>query len=80
VIDWVLHIPARGTLFINMDSMPTEDGRRVGDLNTGTQEFQAMTGVITERWVAETSEDEDAPDGRIELFATYVSQVEEAVE
>jgi hypothetical protein len=80
VIDWVLHIPARGTLFINMDSMPTEDGRRVGDLNTGTQEFQAMTGVVTERWVAETSEDEDAPDGRIELFATYVSQVEEAVE
>jgi hypothetical protein len=80
VIDWVLHIPARGTLFINMDSMPTEDGRRVGELNAGTQEFQAMTGVITERWVAEASDDEDAPDGRIELFATYVGQIEEAVE
>jgi len=80
VIDWVLHIPARGTLFINMDSMPADDGRRAGEFNTGTREFQAMTGVVTERWVVETSDDEDAPDGRIELFATYVSQLEEAVE
>lgn len=79
-IDWVLHIPARGTLFINMDPTSAEDGRRLGELNTGTQEFEAMTGVVTERWVAEVSEEEDAPDGRIELLATYVGQVEEVVE
>ena len=80
VIDWVLHLPARGSLFINMDSMAAEGGHRVGELRTGTQEFQSMTGFVAERWVSDTSGDEDAPDGRIELLATYVSRVEESVE
>ena len=80
VIDWVLHLPARGSLFINMDSMAAEGGHRVGELRTGTQEFQSMTGFVAERWVSDTSGDEDAPDGRIELLATYVSRVEESIE
>jgi hypothetical protein len=80
VIDWVLHLPARGSLFINMDSTAAEGGHRIGELRTGTQEFQSMTGFVAERWVSDTSGDEDAPDGRIELLATYVSRVEESVE
>jgi hypothetical protein len=80
VIDWVLHLPARGSLFINMDSTAAEGGHRIGELRTGTQEFQSMTGFVAERWVSDTSGDEDAPDGRIELLATYVSRVEESIE
>jgi len=80
VIDWVVHLPARGTLFINMDPEPAEGGHRIGPLRTGTQEFGSMTGFVAERWVSDTSEDEDAPDGRIELHATYVSHAEEPVE
>ncbi len=80
VIDWVLHLPARGSLFINMDSTAVEGGHRVGELRTGTKEFQSMVGFVAERWVSDTSGDEDAPDGRIELLATYVSRVEESIE
>jgi hypothetical protein len=80
VIDWVLHFPARGSLFVSMDSTATEGGHRVGELRTGTREFQSMTGFVAERWVSDTSGDEDAPDGRIELLATYVSRVEELIE
>lgn len=80
VIDWVLHLPARGSLFVSMEPAAMEDGHRVGELRTGTEEFRSMTGFVAERWVSNTSDDEDAPDGRIELLATYVSRVEESTE
>ena len=80
VIDWVLHFPARGTMFINMSADAADDGHRVGELRAGTEHFAPMTGFITERWVTDTSDAEDAPDGRIELHAVYVSQIEETFE
>lgn len=76
VIDWVVHIPARGTLFINMEPEPKEGGHRVGQLRAGTQEFGHLTGSVSESWEPDTSGEEDAPDGRIELLATYVSSAE----
>ncbi len=80
VIDWVLHLPARGTLFINMNTDAADGGNRVGRLRTGTEEFRSMAGFISERWVSDTSDEEDALDGRIELHAIYVSQIEEVFE
>jgi hypothetical protein len=76
VIDWVLHFPARGTLFVNMEPEPREGGHRIGRLRTGSDEFSALTGFVTERWVSDTSGEEDAPAGRIELHATYVGVAE----
>lgn len=76
VIDWVLHLPARGSLFFNMDTTPSENGSRRGALHSATEEFESLGGIITERWVADESDLEDAPDGRIELRATYVGQLE----
>jgi hypothetical protein len=76
VIDWVLHLPARGSLFFNMDAAPDESGYRRGGLRSATQEFESLGGTITERWIADESEKEDAPDGRIELQANYVGQLE----
>jgi hypothetical protein len=76
VIDWVLHLPARGTLFFNMQAVPQESGHRLGRLRSGTQEFEPLSGTVVERWVVDQSGDEDAPDGRIELLATYLGKLE----
>jgi hypothetical protein len=71
-IDWIIHLPARGSLFVNMEGQPRESGHRIGKLRAGSQEFDDLTGFVAERWVSDTSGDEDAPIGRIELLATYV--------
>lgn len=76
VIDWVLHLPARGSIFVSMATQPSEGGHRIGQLRIGTDEFAGLSGSVTEKWVADESGEEDAPDGRIELFATYVSELE----
>lgn len=75
VIDWVLHLPARGSMFVNMDVTPREGGYRIGDIRGGSQEFASLNGVMTERWIVNESAEEDAPAGRIELRATYVGQL-----
>jgi hypothetical protein len=76
VIDWMLHLPARGSLFINMEAIPQEAGHRIGKIRTGTQEFEPLTGFVAERWVSDTSGAEGAPTGRIELLATYIARAE----
>ena len=51
-----------------------DEGYRVGDLATGTREFRPLTGIVTERWVADTTGYEDAPVGRIELITAFVAR------
>lgn len=75
-IDWVLHLPARGSLFVNMESAPRDGGYRLGEIRSGSREFAPMRGVMTERWVKNDSNEEDAPRGHIELVATYVGELE----
>ena len=74
IIEWVLHLPARGSAYILMDAQPAAEGYRIGDLETGTREFEPLTGLVTERWVADTSGFEDAPVGRIELITAFVAR------
>ncbi len=77
VIDWVLHLPARGSVFVNMEPSVREGGYRIGRFRTGSREFGPLNGYLTERWVANTEDrDEDAPLGSIELLATYVGELE----
>ena len=76
VIDWVIHLPARGSLFINMDPLPRDGGLRIGRLRSGAREFEPLTGVIEERWVSDNSGAEDAPTGRIELLARLVGSLQ----
>lgn len=75
IIDWVLHVPARGSIMVSMGAEPQEGGFRVGEIRAGSREFAPMHGFMTERWVAGTSDDEDAPSGHIELIATYVGEL-----
>ena len=75
VIDWVIHLPARGSLFVNMDPVPREGGQRIGRVRSGSREFEPLTGFVEERWVSDTSGIEDAPAGRIELVARLVGRL-----
>lgn len=76
VIDWVLHLPARGSVFVNMAAAPLEGGYRLGEIRAGSREFAPLHGFMTERWVTSTSDEEDAPSGQIELVATYTGELE----
>jgi len=78
IVEWVLHLPARGSVYIVMQPEPAEGGYRVGRLNTGTREFETLHGGVTERWVADSSGLDDAPAGRIEIITAFVArEVEE---
>ncbi len=72
-IDWVLHLPARGSVFVEMRPESVNGTNRVGTLRAGTREFGSLRGQIDERWIADTTGPEDAPAGRIELLMTFVS-------
>jgi len=76
IIDWVLHLPARGSVFVSMDAAPRQGGHRRGEIRSGSREFAPLHGFMTERWVANDSDAEDAPTGYIELVASYVGEHE----
>lgn len=71
IIEWVLHLPARGSIFATLDPQP-QGGRRAGDMRAGTREFEGLVGSVSERWIGAEAEGDNAG-GRIELTATYVS-------
>lgn len=76
ILDWIIHLPARGSLYVTMDPVLQDGDYRIGPLRTGSREFEPMSGFVSERWVLDTSGEEDAPVGRIELAATYVGRAE----
>jgi hypothetical protein len=72
-VEWVLHLPARGTFYTAMPAQPADGVHRIGKLRAGTREFRPMQGQVSERWVPNTDdEDSDAPDGHIELVTSFV--------
>jgi len=76
IIDWVLHLPARGSMFVNMRAEALKGGFRQGELQAGSREFAPLSGSVSEHWIPNTSGDADAPAGRIELVTTYVRRQE----
>jgi len=74
IIEWVFHLPARGSVYVSMRPEPAEGGYRSGELMAGTREFALLHGQVTERWVADTSGSEDAPAGRIEIITAFVAR------
>jgi hypothetical protein len=72
-IEWVVHLPARGTFYVTMAAQTADGVRRVGSMRAGTREFRPMQGEVSERWVPNTDDDDpDAPDGHIELVTSLV--------
>ena len=76
LLDWVLHLPARGSVFVNMSPDAMQGGYRIGRFRAGTREFAPLTGTMTESWIVDTTGEEDAPDGRIELFLRFINNEE----
>lgn len=72
LIEWVLHLPARGSMFVSFDAV-AGDGGRSGRISAGTREFESLAGRMSERWVADRSADEGLA-GRIELNTLFVSR------
>lgn len=75
VVEWVLHLPARGSLFASLEPAMRDDGRP-GELRGGTGEFSELSGALSERWVATSSDVDvgaDGVNGRIELVASYIA-------
>ncbi|MBT8100507.1 MAG: hypothetical protein KJO82_12190 [Gammaproteobacteria bacterium] len=72
VIEWVLHLPARGSVFLTMQPDAVDGGYRVGELRAGTREFGSLRGSVSERWIADASAAGDATAGRIELVTAFI--------
>ena len=73
VIEWVLHLPARGSLFARMQTDTVDGTHRVGRLDAGTREFEDISGELSERWVRVGDEAEEGQAGRIELATTFIA-------
>ena len=72
IIEWVLHLPARGSVFVRIPAN-TAGSQRVGDLAAGTREFSTLVGDMSESWVPETTGADGVATGRIELLMNFVS-------
>ena len=78
IVEWTLHLPARGTLYANLQPLPDEAGHRSGRLRAGTREFALMTGSVNERFqIVDDRPDSDSGSGsRIELVTALVRKAE----
>ena len=77
LVEWVFHLPARGSGYLLMRPKVEEEPYRTGVLRSGTREFAGMVGSVTERWVAASEEADNVPVGRIELSTRFVGTRED---
>jgi len=75
--DWLLHIPARGSQLISVQTQATQNGANRGDLRAGSREFAQRRGSVAVRWVPDDSADQGVVAGRIEMLTNYVRQVDQ---
>ena len=71
-IEWVVHLPARGTIYLQMDVEPSAEGHRNGRLTAGTREFETLRGTVREQFVTVVEDEDSNVDGRIELITAFV--------
>jgi len=87
VIEWVLHLPARGTIYVSLQP-ESISGARAGGFRAGTREFSGLVGNLSERWLSTQNDGgavrEIQSGGKVELVATYIAKArpepEEAAE
>ena len=76
-IHWMLHLPARGTMFLKMGFAANAEGFRSGTLRAGTHEFSVLSGTVEERFVSDLENAEFDIDGRIEIKTAFVAPLED---
>ncbi len=50
-VEWLLHLPARGSMYFPMNPAPDASGLRSGGLRAGTREFDGRLGSLGERFL-----------------------------
>ncbi len=73
-IEWVLHLPARGSQFVSMQAPLSADGIRSGVLRAGSREFDNRDGSMQVRWIADAAGEQNAATGRIVLQTTQIAR------
>ena len=76
-IEWSLHLPARGTLYTQMELSPSEDGYRNGVMRAGTRDFEQLSGSVREHFIAEIESSEYDVESRIELVVALVGPMQD---
>lgn len=76
--DWLLHLPARGSQLVSVQTAPLPSGVRRGDLRAGSREFAKRRGSVALRWLPGESADEASVSGRIELLTNYIGPMDES--
>jgi len=75
-IEWAVHLPARGTMYLVMADRPNEAGARVGSLRAGTQEFATLNGDVVERYIARDDANSNDAGGTLELVTSLVNSLD----
>jgi len=78
-IEWVVHLPARGTVYLQMDVAPSAEGHRNGRLTAGTREFETLGGSVREQFITVIEDEDSNVDGRIELITAFVGTLGDEV-
>jgi hypothetical protein len=71
-IQWMLHLPARGSMLLRMQLSPSEDGIREGLLMAGTREFEVLNGGVSEYFNTDVADAEFDITGRLEIVTALV--------
>ena len=71
-IEWVLHLPARGSIYVHMDMTPAADGYREGTMRAGTRDFETLSGTMRVKLVEDVEKEFDI-ESRIEIQTVLVA-------
>jgi len=74
-IEWTVHLPARGTVYLQIDVAPSAEGHRNGRLMAGTRDFETLSGTVIEQYITDFEDEDLNVDGRIELITAFVGQL-----
>lgn len=74
-IEWVLHLPARGTVYLQMDLAASAEGHRNGRLIAGTRDFETLSGTVWERFITGIENEDFDADERIELITAFIGRL-----
>ena len=72
-IEWALHLPARGSAYLQMDVAPSSEGHRNGRLMAGTGDFETLSGTVREQFITDFEDEDLNINGRIELITAFVA-------
>jgi len=75
-IEWTVHLPARGTVYLQMDVAPSAEGHRNGRLMAGTGDFEKLSGTVIEQFITEFEDEDLNVDARIELITAFVGRLD----